>query len=61
MNKKDFHGQSPLSFAASYGYLDVVQILLNADSIEIDSIDNGEKTPLSHSALYPHVVAVLQH
>jgi len=61
VNKKDNNGRSALSFAAAYGYLDVVQLLLSKDGIEIDSQDNDGRTPLSHAARHPDVIEALQH
>jgi ankyrin repeat protein len=60
VNKKDANGRSALSFAAGYGYLDVVKLLLNTKGVDIESKDNDGGTPLSHATRYPDIVKVLQ-
>lgn len=42
-----------LSFAAGYGYLDVVQILLSTEGVEVDSKDNDGRTPLTYVTRHP--------
>lgn len=60
MNKKDRSGRTTLSFAARYGYLEVVQILLNTEGIQIDDKDNHGWIPLSYATGYPDIVKALQ-
>ena len=51
VNRKDrVHGRAPLSWAASYGHLHIVDILINAEGIDLDTRDNSGRTPLSHAA-----------
>jgi ankyrin repeat protein len=52
VNKRDKDGRTPLSFAAGYGYEEVVKILLHVQGIEVDSKDNDGGTPLSRAKLY---------
>jgi hypothetical protein len=41
-----------LSFAAGYGFEEVVKILLGVQGIEVDSRDNDGGKPLSRAKLY---------
>jgi ankyrin repeat domain-containing protein 50 len=52
VNKRDKDGRTPLSFAAGYGYEEVVKILLDVEGIEVDSRDNDCGTSLSRAELY---------
>lgn len=52
VNKKDRNRRSALSFAAGYGYLDVVKLLVNTKGIVIESENNGGRTPLLYATEY---------
>lgn len=47
VNKRDQDWNTPLSFAAVYGYHEVVKLLLDVEGIEVDCKDNNGRTPLS--------------
>ncbi len=50
VNKKDRNGRSALSFAAGYGYLDVVRLLSNAKDIdkEAKTMEDGHLCHMQH-------------
>ena len=47
-----YHSVMRLSFAAGYGFEEVLKILLDIQGIEVDSRDNDGRTPLSKAKLY---------
>ncbi|KAF7508365.1 hypothetical protein GJ744_009356 [Endocarpon pusillum] len=51
-DSKDSEGRTPLSWAAEYGYKEIVEILLAQDDVEADSKDNEGRTPLSRAVGY---------
>jgi ankyrin repeat protein/nucleoside-triphosphatase THEP1 len=51
INRKDkIHGRTPLSWAASYGFLSIARTLSCTRGILLDSRDTSGRTPLSHAA-----------
>lgn len=50
VNHPDCDGRTPLSYAVSYGYLRVVQILCGAREVAIDYPDKSGCTPFSYAA-----------
>src|SRR5438045_5390865 len=52
-----YYGQTPLSWAADKGHVDVVKLLLNANA-NIEAADKYVRTPLSWAAEKGHVDVV---
>jgi len=52
LNASDIRGKTALIFASSYGHREVVDYLLNKakDSIEVNAVDDTDKTALHHAA-----------
>ncbi|KAF2431165.1 hypothetical protein EJ08DRAFT_696835 [Tothia fuscella] len=50
INKKDKEGRTPLSFAVSYGYLGIAQIMVRAKGVNVNLSDYGGRTALSYAA-----------
>ena len=54
IDKKDQNGRTALSWAAGYGYLDVVQFLLS-EGADVRTVNNGGWTPMSFAKAYNHM------
>lgn len=50
INHRDRDGRSPFSFAAGYGYLEVVKVFSRMNGVEVDSRDGSGRTPFSYAA-----------
>lgn len=50
INKKDKEGRNSLSFAISYGYLGIAQIMVSAKGVGVNLSDCGGRTALSYAA-----------
>jgi ankyrin repeat protein len=50
INHRDRDGRSPFSFAAGYGYLEVVKVLNRMKGFEVDSRDGSGRTSFSYAA-----------
>jgi ankyrin repeat protein len=59
VNARDFSAWTPLHFASSYGYTDIVHVLLDASAIIVDAKTNTGKTPLYNTIKRKHVRAKL--
>jgi ankyrin repeat protein len=46
VNRKDAIGRTPLVWAAGYGYVDIVRMLMNVEGVEMDSagVVTGDNT-----------------
>ena len=60
VNKMDAQGCSALSFAAGYGFRDVVQILLRVEGVDIGKPNNSGMTPLDKAKRYPEIVKMIE-
>ena len=58
VESRDVRGRSPLCLAASKGHSDIVSLLLQVDSIDVDTISSGN-TPL-HFAIFGRHVSCVQ-
>ena len=54
MNARNFHGSTPLTLAAEYGYESVVQLLLNSREVDADMFDQYGDTALIAAACVGH-------
>lgn len=54
LDLKDTHGRTPLSYAAENGRESTVQLLLESDHIDPNSVDVNNRTPLSWAAECGH-------
>jgi Ankyrin repeats (3 copies)/Ankyrin repeat len=54
---QDNNGQTPMSWAAWYGHLEVVKLLLEKGA-EVDAKDRGKQTPMSRAAGNRHLEVV---
>ena len=53
-DKADKGGRTPLSWAASYGYEEIVEILLERNDVNPDTQDERGRTPFSWAVIYGH-------
>ena len=58
IDAKDFWGRTPLSWAAGWGHVAVVKLLLETGKAEVDSKDETNGTPLWWAVGYGHVAVV---
>jgi ankyrin repeat protein len=54
VNKANKYGQTALSHASFEGHSDCLQLLIEADGVDINKADNWGHTPLWWAALYGH-------
>ena len=57
-DRRDSNGQTPLSWAATYGHEAVVKLLLARNDVEADSRDENGRSPLSWAAMEGHEAVV---
>ena len=57
-NSTDSNGETPLSWAAGHGHIEVVKLLLLQDGVDADSKDQRSRTPLSWAAENGHIEVV---
>ncbi len=54
VNAKGYHGDTLLNYAAGYGYIETVKLLLEQPNININEKNNFGDTPLHDAALFGH-------
>ncbi|KAJ4863846.1 ankyrin repeats (3 copies) domain-containing protein [Trichoderma breve] len=54
IDRRDSHGTTPLSYAASGGHQDIVELLLATGKVDPDSGDKDFRTPLLYAAMGGH-------
>ncbi|KAI5457669.1 hypothetical protein BGZ63DRAFT_416787 [Mariannaea sp. PMI_226] len=50
IDTRDSRGRTPLSFAAEFGHMDVIELLLPTDKVDVNARDNFGQRPLSFAA-----------
>ena len=58
MSRTDVYGRTPLHYSCMHGRLDMLEVLLQADSSTIDLIDHDNFTPLIHAIIHGHLACV---
>ncbi|KAI5809003.1 ankyrin repeat protein nuc-2 [Peziza echinospora] len=59
-SRTDVYGRNPLHYACMYGYIDMIQTLVNVDPATINTMDHDNFTPLIHAIKFDQPLTIKQ-